>query len=652
MPDHEYLPLKRLRHRRLMLVAISWWMFLGIVARADERFAKTVGPGVFPSAPVSGQRLDRAATSATPTQQQIQRLIRELGNPHYAARRSAANELRQIGSAAFDLLYAATDDADPEVAASANYLLRQIPVRWVQPDDPAPVRGILRQYAQLPDTARTTCVAQLDKLPDGAGNAALCRIARYDRSPLVSRTAALAIIRPLEKSSVQPRLDSAVVEQELGGSTRAAATWLRQYMVQLRDPASSVAAWKPLVDQEAARLEKNSSETSSDIVLGLFWNLADVYRQIGNRPALNAALDRMIGLASNGSDETLINLLTWLTENKSWEVLDTFISKHQARLEQSKRPLYYAAIARAKAGKQQMADDLAAKAAVLPAQNAFEGLGIARELEEHSQFDWAVREYRRGIDTQPDASVENILARLYLPNLLHDYEHEKDAADTLEPLVKSLQREGRVSQVYNQIREYSSSRDYNTNRDNDDRSGILSPKEIAGRYHFYRASQYQQQKDWIRARGELEQAINFDPLDADVLIAMYRLPETDAKWRQMVMDRVRALAQKFQRQIDESPSDAGPYNQWAWLISNTEGDYKQAIRYSKKSLELNGFGESSAASFLDTLGRCYYAAGDYKNAVKYEREAIAKVDHMQVMRRQLALFEKALFDQQKASGKK
>ena len=80
------------------------------------------------------------------------------------------------------------------------------------------------------------------------------------------------------------------------------------------------------------------------------WNLADIYRQIGDQAALNGALDRMIGLAAEGSDETLVSLLAWMTENKSWDVLDTFLAKHQARLEQSKRPLYFAAIARAEAG--------------------------------------------------------------------------------------------------------------------------------------------------------------------------------------------------------------------------------------------------------------------------------------------------------------
>jgi tetratricopeptide (TPR) repeat protein len=80
------------------------------------------------------------------------------------------------------------------------------------------------------------------------------------------------------------------------------------------------------------------------------------------------------------------------------------------------------------------------------------------------------------------------------------------------------------------------------------------------------------------------------------------------------------------------------YNQWAWLVANTEGDYHKAIRYSRRSLELL----PNTASFLDTLGRCYYAAGDIEKAVKAQRQAVRLIPHMQVMQRQLALFERAL----------
>jgi tetratricopeptide (TPR) repeat protein len=605
-------------HRWGTLPAVSLMVLAVFIsnAAADDRLAVAERPGAI-----------------TASQQHIQELIRELGSPRFTARRSAANDLRQIGAEAFDLLHTATDDSDPEIAASASYLLRQIAVKWIQSDDPAAVRLLLREFGQESETARLQRLKQLGRLTDGVGVPALCRIARFDRSPLVSRAAAVEIIRPPEKSVGARALDPDGVERELGASTRVAAKWLRQYLIQQRDPAASLAAWKQLVDAELARADKNASDTSSDIQLDLLWNLADVYRQLGQEMAVAATLDRMMELAADGSDETSINVLEWLTENKSWNVLDAFLKKHQAQLGQSKRPLYYAAMARAKQGQRDVAEQLANSAAGLQAQGATDGFLTAKDLEEHGQFDWAVREYRRAISRQPIDTVEPILARIFLANLLHDYEHEKEAADALEPLTKAVHNEGKVGQLYSKIRQYNNAR-----LDLPDADGI------AGRFHFYRACQFQNEKDYERARQSLEDSIRFDPENGDVLIAMYRLPESDAKWRDATRQRIRQLCQRFEEQADGDPTNPSPYNQWAWLVSNTEGDFPKAIRYSRRSLELipPGSGDSMRAGLLDTLGRCYYAAGDYENAVKCEREAVEKDPYVQVMQRQLATFEKAL----------
>jgi tetratricopeptide (TPR) repeat protein len=232
------------------------------------------------------------------------------------------------------------------------------------------------------------------------------------------------------------------------------------------------------------------------------------------------------------------------------------------------------------------------------------------------------------------------LARVYLANLLHDYEQHEQAADVLEPLVKAVQSEGRVGQLYSKLQDYY-----------EGRLALPENEGLAARFHYFRACQYREQLDWQQVREKLELAIRFDPTDADVVIAMYRLPDADDEWREATRRRIRELARRFKREIDENPSDPTPYNQWAWLISNTEGDYAQAISYSHRSLELipEGAGESAGASFLDTLGRCYFAAGDYENAVKYQRQAVAKVEYMQVMKRQLALFEKTVAEQSSKS---
>jgi tetratricopeptide (TPR) repeat protein len=370
--------------------------------------------------------------------------------------------------------------------------------------------------------------------------------------------------------------------------------------------------------------------------LGLLWNLADLHRGLDRQQDLIDTVDRMMELDAVASEDMAVQLLSWLTKHASWNALDEFLTKHLARLQQSKRPLYYAALARSKQGKTDLAEELAQRAANLDPQAGLESFFAAVDLEQHVQFDWAVREYRRTIDKEPVSSHGSILARVYLANLLHDYEKHEQAADVLEPLVQAVQNEGRVGQLYAKLHDYYAGR-----------LSLPENEGLAARLHYFRACQYRAQEDWQRMREKLDLAIRFDPSDADVVIAMYRLPEADAKWRDATLRRIRDLARQFKREIDESPSDPTAYNQWAWLISNTEGDFEQAIRYSHRSLELipEGAGESAGASFLDTLGRCYYAAGDYENAVKYQRQAVEKVDYMQVMQRQLALFEKTLAEQ-------
>ena len=107
-------------------------------------------------------------------------------------------------------------------------------------------------------------------------------------------------------------------------------------------------------------------------------------------------------MADDASDDTFVDLLTWLTEHKSWDVLDAFLAKHQTRLEQSKRPLYYAALARAEQGKNDLAEQLAEQARRDSTRRPrWKASATAKDLEEHGQFDWAVREYRRAIDKQP-----------------------------------------------------------------------------------------------------------------------------------------------------------------------------------------------------------------------------------------------------------
>ena len=83
---------------------------------------------------------------------------------------------------------------------------------------------------------------------------------------------------------------------------------MRQYLVQQHDPAASIPAWKHLIDEESARLEK-SGETSNEILLGLEWNLAELFRQTGNTAEIGPVLDRIVDLGSDNAEDTLMRVL-------------------------------------------------------------------------------------------------------------------------------------------------------------------------------------------------------------------------------------------------------------------------------------------------------------------------------------------------------
>ena len=284
-------------------------------------------------------------------------------------------------------------------------------------------------------------------------------------------------------------------------------------------------------------------------MLGLLWNLADVYRQLGDQPAADRpSLDRMIELAGDASDETLVNLLD--VADREQIVGRARCVPDQApdalRAKQAAAVLRGAWPARSRA-KHDVAEELADEGRrkfnrkrTLEGFVDRQGLGGARPIRLGG-----ARISPRRSTSKPVDSHEAILARIYLANLLHDYERDKEAADALEPLVKAVQGEGR--------RRPALRRDSRLRQRTID---LPDPDALAARFHFYRACQYQAEKDLKRARGELDLAINFDPTDADVLIAMYRFPEADDKWRESVRERIRELTQQFQQEIDEDPSDA------------------------------------------------------------------------------------------------
>jgi tetratricopeptide (TPR) repeat protein len=127
--------------------------------------------------------------------------------------------------------------------------------------------------------------------------------------------------------------------------------------------------------------------------------------------------------------------------------------------------------------------------------------------------------------------------------------------------------------------------------------------------------------------------------DIEVLIECFQIPDSPAdyhtKIRRLIEKRLCELREQV-ADLGTDPAAAQTCNEFAWLAANTEGDLEEALRLSKRSLELVG----EQGAFCDTLARVYFAKGDYAEAVKHEIRAAELLPHTHAVQKQLVLFRK------------
>jgi tetratricopeptide (TPR) repeat protein len=117
---------------------------------------------------------------------------------------------------------------------------------------------------------------KLAALPAAAGVPALCRLVRYELSPMLSKSAAVAILNrePIPPAE-EPKL-IATIRENLTGSSQTAAKWLLAYLALRKDPKAAMAEWNRLVEVEQGVLRRTPDRSSPRIVGSLLYDLAVV----------------------------------------------------------------------------------------------------------------------------------------------------------------------------------------------------------------------------------------------------------------------------------------------------------------------------------------------------------------------------------------
>lgn len=629
---------------KLAMKRYGYFLFLACVMllSADVSAEATVDK---PAAPALSSSDD------FPEAEKVARLIRQLGDRQYVVRRAAEQQLLAMGMRTFDQIDQATRDPDPEIAANCKYLISELTVRWTRSDDPPWVRNLMDSYASLSEEQRLMVV---DALGRRAGRVEvlppLCRICRFDPSLKLSRQAATALLQAdvyqhevfrSERQAEAKRLLLA----EVGPSVRVAASWLRLFALQLESPEVALPAWDEVIDQ-ASRTAKVTSddEMYSSQVQALLRNRARLELRSGHDNQFVDSVEEILSQPETSAPVELERFFDWAYQAEMPEVTQSLIERFRDKLEGTKAGLYLLAIASAKQGLDTEAAELAGQAFEAPIGIAHENTATQRyeigvKILGEGFVEWSRNELRSAIEEANPGSETHSKASWVLADSLHDWQLDSEASEVLTKFSDTVK--GSV-QLQRQFK-------------NNQRQNRLRPLTVVDSYAaYYRACRLREEGNLEDAWANLEQALSLDKTNADILISMYRVSENNPERRRLSMERIEARCRSLEQQIDGTPmsSDyrAAQYrNEWAWLVSNTEGDYDKAVRYSLKSIEIlyriPENERTNGAGLIDTLGRCYYAAGKLEEAVEQQRKAVELSPHLRVLQRQLEQFERELAEQ-------
>jgi len=575
---------------------------------------------------------DPPAADAGAIEIKIKSLIDQLGDEDFATRERAQTELAKLGLEAFDALHAAQAHHVPEIALRARYLVRSMNVRWFSDTDPPEVVRILKEYGDASEGDRRNRMEKLAALENRQGAAPLVRLSRFETNDPLAKYAALKVLELPPPPGEAERAELAkTISAIVGTSKRPAASWLALYARSLADPAATLAEWEQAIQNEDKVLRQNPEKSSREIVRDLYrFHVASLQRLQRNDEAI-AVIRRTFDLIET-TPESVLEIVDWLMLLKAWPVVLEATQRFEKTVADSAELLYRQAETYQKLGQAEQAEAIAKQALELNPQNLEEHLLIGFGLEEkRGMHAWAQREYRQVMTAAAAGSVVDFKARFRLSELLHDQARELPAAEALKPVCDLMEKDETAKETCG--------RAYRT------------PESVISRMHYFYACHFHEQNDSAMERKHLDLAIASDPTDADALIAMFRVRESDDAWKKKTRAAIEETVDAYAQEIDEwqqaydaadneqlraSAGDqlAQACNQYAWLVGNTFGDHDKSVRMSHKSLELR----PNTYSFADTLGRAYFGKGDVANAVKYQRQAVKLSPYSGQLRRQLEFF--------------
>ena len=416
--------------------------------------------------------------------------------------------------------------------------------------DSEEVRQLLEDYLSLPVLDRQERIGQFLQFRPMTAISALGRLVRFEPNDMLSRSAAVGVLmqQPIDHLS-WPRY-AEEIDHTLGPSQRAGAKWLKSYVAARETPAPALGEFETYYHSE---LNRPAAETSPDVLFGLLFEQYRLLLAMDQKEKAQGLLKQMTesGVKTPANVQFLANLLQLHEEGALLEKL----AEQNAKVFQTTPVLLFQWAEAARWQKKiSVAEQLAARARALIGRDNEKQSSIAFELGAKGLHYWAEEEYRRMIDSLPALDNDSMNAKVRLAGLLEEQEKWTEAIELLNNVRMNVEegvREGQYSQV---------------------------PNFLLGRIQIYQAHQAAAAGDTAKRIDHLERAMEFAPGDADLLIGLFQATKNEPAKHKDVVQKINELVAQFQEQIQTEPTNSLPYNQLAWLVSNTEGDQQAALQ--------------------------------------------------------------------------
>lgn len=647
------------------------WMALGGFLLVFCAWSSEIVHGQSNPANPSRDRGDSTTAPTSPSlQAEIAGWIKKLGDANYSVRLQAQSELERIGVRALDQLHQASFHPNPQISSQARYLVQSHQFSWAWETDPFQVRRILSNYSTVPLNEKSVYIDQLHALDGDEGLPALCRLIRYETQGCLAKRAALLVMRGKPSVEQAEHERKALIASLVEGAMSTSGHWILDY-ASLPSPFAPQ-AWMARVEHERELLASKSPDTSIEIIADLRrWvveQIADAPQQRPQALEIARQIPEYFPKTGSGNSASFFEFAQWALETK----LPELVQEQHARM----NPLalldprfgYLLAESYAQSAKIDTAHRIAElTAARVPVDETGAPRNIApkgddetplnRRLEEMLQrnsslvfersamgeflikrgkFDWAEKELRLAIQGhEDDTEFSTILNLSLLSQMLHELSRDDEAAESLQKYTNRFERE---PMFRTQVSEQGG-------------------ESLASNYYLYQGDAARAKSDAPRAREMYLKSIELSQENVDAIIGLYRLADSSdqaAQERRGIQQRV---ASELRQAIEASERDlrrenprfqatdqralSNQMNTLAWLITNTEGNFEEALHLSRKACAIS----PNNSAYLDTLAHCYATLNRYREAVEQQRKAVAIEPHQPSLVQALELFETKLAEE-------